>query len=134
MERRTLQCSMGEGTTTEELTAQAIEAARDAMEQYAEAKLHRFAREATRSLEMGAKAALAKISLVLIADPRFIDSQLHLAGHSVPRSKNVRRIRTISCRDALERVTRLIPTLHVEDLDQLIAVRDGSTHFLVSDG
>src|SRR5207245_8049705 len=71
---------------------------------------------------------------VLIADPRFIDSQLHLAGHSVPRSKNVRRIRTISCRDALERVTRLIPTLHVEDLDQLISVRDGSTHFLVSEG
>jgi hypothetical protein len=124
---------MAEGTTSEELTAQAIEAAREAIAQYAEAKLHRFAMEATRSLEMGAKAALAKITPVLIADPRSIDSQLHLARHPVARSKGVRRIRTISCREALERVTRLVPTLRVEDVEPLISVRDGSTHYLASE-
>jgi hypothetical protein len=125
--------AVAEGTTSEELTKQAIEAAHDAMEQYTETRLHAFAREATRSIEMAAKAALAKISPVLIADPRSIDSQLHLAGHPGARLMGDRRIRTISCREALERVTRLVPTLRVEDLDPLISVRDGSTHFLVSE-
>src|SRR5260370_35918775 len=125
---------MAEGTTPEELTAQAIEAARDAMEHYVEAKLHRFAREATRSLELGAKAALAKVSSVLIADPRSVESQRYLAGDAVARAKGARRIRTISCREVLERVTRLRPTVRVDDVDQLISVRDGSTHFLVSEG
>jgi hypothetical protein len=120
-----------EGTTPEELTSQAIESARDAMEQYAEAKLHRFAREATRALEMGAKAALAKISPILIADPNSVESQLHLAGHPVA---GARRIRTITCKEALLRLKRLAPTLRVEDVDQLISVRDGSTHYLVSEG
>jgi hypothetical protein len=121
---------MAEGTTSEELSVEAIGAARNAMEQYADAKLHRFAREATRALELGAKAALAKITPVLIADPRSIDSQLHLARHPGARSKGVRRIRTISCREALERVTRLAPTLRVEDVEPLISVRDGTTHYL----
>lgn len=124
---------MGEGTSAEELTAQAIDAASEAIAQYAEAKLPRFAMEATRAVELGAKAALAKINPVLIADPRSIDSQLYLAGNPVARSKEVRRIRTISCREALERVTRLIPALRVEDVDQLISVRDGSTHYVASE-
>jgi hypothetical protein len=121
---------MPEGTTSDELTKQAIEAAREAMAQYAEAKLYRFAREAARALEMGAKAALAKISPILIADPKFIDSQLHLAGHPVGATRGARRIRTISCREALERMTRLIPTLRPLDVEPLISVRDGSTHYL----
>lgn len=123
---------MAEGTTSEEFTVQAVEAAQEALRQYTETKLQGFARDATRSVEMAAKAALAKVSPVLIADPRSVESQLHLAGNPVARTKAERRIRTISCREALERMTHLVPTLRVEDIDPLISVRDGSTHYLVS--
>ena len=117
----------------EELTARAIEAARDAMEQYTEAKLHQFAREATRSLELGAKAALAKISPVLIADPRYVESQLYLAGHPAARMRSEPVIRTINCEEALKRVAILAPALRVQDADRLISVRNGSTHYLVTE-
>lgn len=103
------------------------------MEQYAEAKLHRFAREATRSLELGAKAVLAKIDPVLIADPRYIESQLYLAGHPVARTRSEAVIRTISCEEALKRVAAVAPALRVQDADRLISVRNGSTHYLVGD-
>ena len=125
--------SMADGTTSEELTVKAVEAARQAMAEYADGKLQRFAMEATLALEKGAKAALAKINPVLIADPRNVESQLYLAGVPVGGTKGARRIRTISCKEALERVKHLVPTLRVEDADQLISVRDGATHFLVSE-
>ena len=124
---------MADGTTSEELTVKAVEAARQAMAEYADGKLQRFAMEATLALEKGAKAALAKINPVLIADPRNVESQLYLAGVPVGGTKGARRIRTISCKEALERVKHLVPTLRVEDADQLISVRDGATHFLVSE-
>jgi hypothetical protein len=113
----------------EQLASEAWDSAHDAIGHYAEANLRRFAREAARAVELAGKAILARISPILIADPRSIESQLQLAG--VTRGEQ--RIRTISARETLERLTRLLPALPVLDILPLLEVRDGSTHFLISD-
>jgi hypothetical protein len=123
---------MPDGTTAEELTSNARKAARDALEHYAGGELDNFARDATKALEHAAKAALAQLSPVLIAAPDHVESQLYLAGFTAARNAPERRIKTISCRQALERACHLIPTLRPQDAEQLISVRDGSTHFVVS--
>jgi len=103
------------------------------LEHYADADLRKFLGEAARALELGSKAVLAEISPVLIADAKHIDSQLYLASPPGSRPRPERGLRTISCRDALDRIRRVLPALRLESVLPIIDARDGSIHFLVDD-
>ena len=109
------------------------ESARDAMKHYSEANLRRFCTEAANSIEKGGKAVLCKISPVLIADPKNVDSQLYLAAHASSRPYPRPAIRTISCRDVVDRLSRILPNLKAPEIIPIIDARDGATHYLVGD-
>jgi hypothetical protein len=118
--------------TAAALANEAWEATRDALQHYTESNLRRFAAEAARAIELAGKAILASINPVLIADPRHVDSQLHFAGIAVARAKGDVVIRTIGCREVLDRVSRILPAVRPVDIGPIIDARDGSAHFLVS--
>lgn len=107
----------------DELAQAAWDAARAAMQDYADEELYRFAREAARALELAGKALLAKVSPVLIADPKNLDTQLHLAGAAVGAPP---RLRTIGAREVVERLRKLLPAMPTgTHLTELIDIRDG---------
>jgi hypothetical protein len=116
-----------------QLSASAWESARDAMKHYSEVNLRRFCTEAAHSIEMGGKALLCKISPVLIADPKHVDSQLYLADHPSARPHHKAAIRTISCREVIDRLSRILPTLKATEITPIIDARDGATHYLIGD-
>lgn len=109
-----------------ELGARAWGCAQAALEHYLNSDVERFAHETVRAIELGGKAILVGINPVLVADPRSVDSQLHLAGHAV----GDRRLRTISARETLDRLGKVLPPIRDHDLLPLVDIRDGATHFV----
>src|SRR5260370_38922609 len=118
---------MARSQIDEELGNAGLESAREAIRQYAEGNLPRFCMEAARSLELCGKAILARLSPVLIADPKSVTSQLHLAGHHAhPEGRpQMRAIRTISCREVIARLALVIRALKPDAITPIIDARDG---------
>ncbi|GAA2112585.1 hypothetical protein [Actinomadura alba] len=82
------------------------------------------------SLEHLMKAVLCDMNSALLVEfrPGSLDSLLHLTGHG-PKAKK-KHPRTISAREALDRIRKIVSDLGVpkEKLEELIDVRDGVVH------
>jgi hypothetical protein len=108
----------------------AQEFARSALEAHHARRFRRLAVDAATCLEHLAKACLAKRSPALLTELRSeanFQSLLRLLG--IADSKPPRQLRTVSVRDALERVKVFVQSPASDaDLKMLVDVRDGTVH------
>jgi hypothetical protein len=113
----------------------AREFASEALDAYIARKFRRVALDAGTALEHLAKACLASRSPALLTELRgegnFV-SMLGLLGMTGSTSST--SLRTVSLRDALARVRKLVTsTASVTDLETLVDIRDGTVHAARSD-
>jgi hypothetical protein len=114
----------------ETLASSAQRWARRALEAHTKGDIDEAGHDAAVALEHLIKARLAADSPVLIADGRDFETLLHLTGNQRHANRPLSRIRTVSLREAAQRVRRISPTWRFTDdeLAPLIGTRDGVTH------
>lgn len=82
------------------------------------------------AVEFAFKAVLAKINVLLIAEPRSFESMWELATSGAPVSEMAARVRTISLTTAIDRAERALPELgRSQDLKALARHRNTAAHF-----
>ena len=96
----------------------------------------RVALDAATALEHLLKACLAWRSPALLVElkPGDVNYYSLLQLLKIPEGGPPRRVRTVSLRDALHRMTAFVaPSVSKEDLETLVGMRDGTVHAALSD-
>jgi hypothetical protein len=126
---------MADAFTPDAFWDSAREFAAAALDAQADGRFRRVAIEAGTALEHLAKACLASRSPALLIELRgegafgSLLTLLGIAGGAGPG-----QVRTVSLRDALERVQKLVPsTASMSDLLMLAGMRDGTVHAALTD-
>jgi flagellar hook-basal body complex protein FliE len=120
---------MTDQTLSEELKAAAADFAQSGLRARLEGNSMVYLLHVATALELLSKAFLASLAGSLVAANDF-DSLLHGSGHSTHARKPRSRMRTITMREALERVGQVVPAIQnlKGSLQLLTDVRNGVVH------